>query len=73
MYQVSERVIEQRSVLQTKKKKANWIGQLLHRNRLLKYVVEGKIEGKKDVARRRGGRRKKLLDNINKKGENTEN
>jgi hypothetical protein len=29
------------------KKKANWIGHILHRNCLLKHVTEGKIEAYK--------------------------
>ena len=44
------------------KKKANWIGHILRRNCLLKQVIEGKIKGEMEVARRRGRRRKKLLD-----------
>jgi hypothetical protein len=27
-----------------KRRKANWIGHILHRNCLLKHVIEGKIE-----------------------------
>jgi len=46
------------------KRKANWIGYILHRNCLLKQVIEGKIKGEMEVARRRGRRRKKLLDNL---------
>jgi hypothetical protein len=35
------------NILQTiKRRKANWIGHILHRNCLLKHVVEEKIEGK---------------------------
>ena len=47
-----------------RKWKANWIGHLLRRNCLLKQVIEGKIKGEMDVARRRGRRRKKLLDDL---------
>ena len=36
----------------------------LHRNRLLKQVIEGKIKGEMEVARRRGRRCKKLLDDL---------
>ena len=42
----------------------NWIGHILRRNRLLKQVIEGKIKGEMDVTRRRGRRRKKLLDDV---------
>ena len=47
-----------------RKRKANWIGHILHRNCLLKQVIEGKIKGEMDVTRRRGRRRRKLLDDL---------
>ena len=47
-----------------RKRRANWIGQILRRNCLLKQVIEGKIKGEMEVARRRGRRRKKLLDDL---------
>ena len=57
------RVNEQRNILRAiRKRKANWIGHILRRNCLLKQVIEGKINGEMDVTRRRGRRRKKLLD-----------
>jgi len=43
-----------------RKRKANWIGHILRRNCLLKQVIEGKIKGEMEVARRR----KKLLDDL---------
>ena len=43
---------------------ANWIGHILRRNCLLKQVIEGKIKGEMEVARRRERRRKKLLDDL---------
>jgi len=59
------RVNEQRNILhEIRKRKANWIGHILHRNCLLKQVVEGKRKGEMEVARRRGRRRKKLLDDL---------
>ena len=59
------RVNEQRNILhEIRKRKANWIGHILRRNFLLKQVIEGKIKGDMAVARRRGRRRKKLLDDI---------
>ena len=42
----------------------DWIGHILRRNCLLKQVIEGKIKVEKEVTRRRGRRRKKLLDDI---------
>jgi len=64
------RVNEQRSILQEIiKRKANWIGHILRRNCLLKQVIEGKIKWEMEVARRRGRRRKKLLDKLkNRRG-----
>jgi len=59
------RVNEQRNILhEIRKRKANWIGHILRRNCLLKQVIEGKIKGELEVARRRGRRRKKLLDDL---------
>ena len=59
------RVNEQRNIPhEIRKRKANWIGHVLRRNCLLKQVIEGKIEGEMEVARRRGRRRKKLLDDL---------
>ena len=40
------RVKEQRNILhEIRKRKANWIGQILRRNCLLQRVIEGKIQG----------------------------
>jgi len=59
------RVKEQRNILhEISKRKANWIGHILRRNCLLKQVIEGKINGDMEVARIRGRRRKKLLDEL---------
>jgi len=41
-----------------------WIGLILRRNCLLKQVIKGKINGEIEVTRRRGRRRKKLLDDL---------
>ena len=60
-----QRVNEQRNILhEIRKRKANWIGHILRRNCLLKQVIEGKINGEMEVVRRRGRRRKKLLDDL---------
>ena len=59
------RVNEQRNILrEIRKRKANWIGHILRRKCLLKQVIEGKIKGEMEVTRRRGRRRKKLLDDL---------
>jgi len=55
------RVNEQRNILhEIRKRKANWIGHILRRNCLLKQVIEGRIKGEMEVARRR----KKLLHDL---------
>ena len=60
------RVNEERNILhEIRKRKANWIGQILRRNCLLKQVIAGKIKGEIEVTRRRGRRRRKLLDDLN--------
>jgi hypothetical protein len=59
------RVSKQRNILhEIRKRKANWIGHILRRNCLLKEVIEGTIKGQIEVTRRRGRRRKKLLDDL---------
>jgi hypothetical protein len=51
--EVSHRVEEERNILHTiKGRRANWIGHILHRNCLLKHVMEGKIEGRIQVMER---------------------
>ena len=57
------RVNVQRNIVnEIRKRKANWIGHILRRNCLLKQIIEGKVKGEMEVTRRRGRRRKKLLD-----------
>ena len=59
------RVNEQRNILhEIRKRKANSVGHILHRNCLLKQVIEVKIKGEMEVTRRQGRRRKKLLDDL---------
>ena len=59
------RVNEQRNVLhEIRKQKTNWIGHILHKNCLLKQVIEGNIQGEMEVTGRRGRRRKKLLEDL---------
>ena len=56
--EVFNRVTEGRSILHTvKRRKANWIGHILRRKCLVKYVIEGGIKRKI----RRGRRRKMTL------------
>jgi len=59
------RVKKQRNILhEITKRKANWIGHILHRNWLLQRVIEGKIKGGIEVTGIRGRRRRKLLDDL---------
>ena len=59
------RVNEQRNILhEIRKQKAKWIGHILRRNCLLKQVIGGMIMGEMEVARRRGRRCKKLVDDL---------
>jgi hypothetical protein len=54
-----QRVKEERNILRTiKRRKAKWIGHILRRNCIKNHVTDGKIEGRIEVARRRGKRRK---------------
>ena len=65
------RVNEQRNIVhEIRKRKANWIGHIPRRNCLIRQVIEGKIKGEMEVTRRRGRRRKKLLDDL-REGEDT--
>jgi hypothetical protein len=58
-------VKEQRNILhEIRKRKANWIGHILHRNVLLQRVPEGKIQGGIEVTGRQERRCRKLLDNL---------
>ena len=64
------RVKEQRNILhEIIKRKANWIGHILRRNCLLRWVIEGKIKVGIEVTRRRGRRRRKLLDDLKERKE----
>jgi hypothetical protein len=66
--EVLRRVKDQRNILhEISKRKANWIGHILHRNCLLQRVIEGKIKGGIEVTGRRGRRRKKLLDDLSER------
>jgi hypothetical protein len=59
------RVKVQRNILhEISKRKANWIGNSLCRNCLLRQVIEGKIKGGIEVEGRQGRRRRKLLDDL---------
>jgi len=64
------RVKEQRNILlEISKRKANWIGHILHRNCLLQQVIEGQIKGRINVRGRRRRRRRKLLDDLKERRE----
>jgi hypothetical protein len=68
--EVFHRVRKERNILHAmNRRKANWIGHILRRNWLLKHVIERKIEGPIEMRRRRGRRRKKLLDGLKEETE----
>jgi hypothetical protein len=57
------RVKEQRNILhEIHKWKANWIGHILCKNCLLQWVIEGKIQGGREVTGIQRRRCRKLLD-----------
>ena len=59
------RVNEQRNILhEIRKRKANWIGYSWRRSCLLKWGIEEKIDGRIQVAGRRGRRSKQLLEEL---------
>ena len=59
------RVKEQRNILhEIRKRKANWIGNILRQNCVLQRVTEGKIQGGIQVTGRQGRRRRKLFDDL---------
>jgi hypothetical protein len=63
------RVKEQRNILhEIRKRKANWIGNILRSNCLLQRVTEGKIQGGIEVTGRHGRRRINLLDDLKERG-----
>ena len=63
--EVLHRVKEERNVIYTiKRRKADWIGDILCRKCLLQYIIEGKIKENKKVTWRQGGRSTQLLDDL---------
>jgi hypothetical protein len=51
--EVLHRVKKERNILhKIKRRKANWIGHILHRNCLLKHMIEGKLEGRIEMTGR---------------------
>jgi hypothetical protein len=61
------RVKEERNKLCTRKRrKDSWIGLILFKNCLLKYVTEEKTDGRIEVTGRWGRRYKMILDDIKK-------
>ena len=65
---VSQRNKGERNIVHTaKRRKDNRIGHMLCRNCLLKHVIGGKIEGRREVTGRRGRRGKQLPDGLKEK------
>ena len=48
----------------TNRRQAYWIGRILHRNGLIKHVIEGKMEEEIEWTRRQWRIRKQLLDDL---------
>ena len=72
--EILHRITEERDILlSVKRRKDKWICHIIYRNCHLKYVIEGKMEGRIEVTWRRGGRRKQLLDDFLMIGEDTVN
>jgi hypothetical protein len=66
--EVLHRVKDEENIKHTRKRRNyNWIGHILRRNCILKHVIEEKLEGGIEMTRRRGRRRKKLLDDLKEK------
>jgi hypothetical protein len=66
-------VKQERNILHAiTRKKANCIGHMLNRNCLLKHVIEGKMDRRTGVTRRRGRTRKQLLDDLTERIESWE-
>jgi hypothetical protein len=65
---VLQRVEEVKNCLRAiKRRKAKWISLILRRNCLLRHGTEGEIEGRIEVAGRRGRRSKQLLYDLEEK------
>jgi hypothetical protein len=63
--EVLHRVKEQRNILhEIHKRKANWIGHILHKNCLLQRVTDVMIQGGIEVRGKQERRRRKLLDDL---------
>jgi len=66
--EVLQRVKQERNILHTaNRRRAILIGQILLRNRLLKHVIAGKVEGRIEVTGRRGRRSRELIDGLKEK------
>jgi hypothetical protein len=66
--EVLHRVKEERNILHAiKRRNANWIGHIWRRNCFLEHVIGGKLEGRIEVAGRRGRRSKQLLEDLKEK------
>ena len=63
--EVLHRAKEERNIIHTiKRRKCNWIGNILRGNCLLLHIVEEKLGGGIEVTERQGRRRKQLLDDL---------
>ena len=65
---VLHRVKEERNIPhRIQRRKAVWIAYILHRNCLLKHIIEGTLELETEGMARQGTRRKQLLNDFKQK------
>ena len=63
--EVLQRAKEEKNVVLTMQgRKTNWIVHILRGGWLLEHAIDGKVEGKREMKRRRGRRSKQLLDEL---------
>jgi hypothetical protein len=51
----------------SKRRKANWIGHNVRRNCLLKHIIEGNLEERREVTGTQGRKLKQLLNDLKEK------
>jgi hypothetical protein len=66
---VLRRVKELKNILHIiTRSRSNWIGYILRKNRLIKHIIEGKIEGGIEVTQRQRRKHRQLLHNHKERG-----
>jgi hypothetical protein len=63
--EVLQRLQKDGNILHTvNRRKANWIGHISRWSYVLRYLIEGRIEGRKEVTGRRGRKSRQLLNDL---------